>query len=192
MTDTQYTLENIHGKKISVYMRRDRRLKKSIHFSRQADGSILMRIPHRYPKNQIGVLLDQLSTQLEQQIKLAERRTDSELQSRAEKINRKYFAGRIHWRAIRWVNNMEQCLGSCTNGGSTDGHIRISDKIRDWPAWVVDYVIAHELVHRLHNDHSPDFWETLTKAYPLSERARGFIKGVYFERGIADEEADID
>lgn len=192
MADIQYTLEILTGKKITVFVRRDRRLKKSVQFLRQGDESILVRIPHRYPMNQIGVLLDQLSTQLKEQHILAERRTDSELQLRAEMINRKYFSGKIHWRAIRWVSNMERRLGSCTNGGSTDGHIRISDKIQNWPAWVVDYVIAHELVHRLHHDHSPAFWDTLTKGYPLSERARGFVKGVFYERGISEEGADID
>lgn len=192
MAERKYTLKDSKGTLISVQVRRDRRLKKAIHYHRQKDGSILMRIPYHYPMNQIRVLLDQLSSQLKEQKKLAERRTDSELQLRAESINRKYFSGKIEWRAIRWVSNMEKRLGSCTNGGSTDGHIRISDKIQNWPAWVVDYVIAHELVHRLHHDHSAAFWDTLNKGYPLAERARGFVRGVYFERGIADEEVEID
>ena len=74
-------------------------------------------------------------------------------------------------------------LGSCTNGGSTDGHIRINDKIKSWPDWVVDYVVAHELVHRLHPDHSKAFWQTLRGAYPKTEQARGFIQGVGFAEG---------
>jgi predicted metal-dependent hydrolase len=78
---------------------------------------------------------------------------------------------------------MEKRLGSCTNGGPTDGHIRISDKIKNWPDWVVDYVIAHELVHRAHSNHSKEFWYMLTAGYPLTERARGFIKGVGFTEG---------
>jgi hypothetical protein len=78
---------------------------------------------------------------------------------------------------------MNSRLGSCTNGGSTDGHIRISDKIKGWPQWVIDYVIAHELVHRLHADHSKSFWKTLMEAYPKTERARGFIQGVGFTDG---------
>ena len=103
-------------------------------------------------------------------------------------INKKYFGGQIEWEAIRWVGNMETRLGSCTNGGSTDGHIRISDKIKGWPQWVVDYVIAHELVHRLHPDHSKAFWETLSGGYPKTERARGFIQGIGFADGQQYEE----
>ena len=119
---------------------------------------------------------------------MAEKRTDAELQLRAEAINKRYFKSKIQWHAIRWVGNMEKRLGSCTNGGPTDGHIRISDKIKNWPQWVIDYVIAHELVHRLHSDHSKDFWATLTEGYPKTERARGFIEGIGFAEGQSYED----
>ena len=183
MAEIKHTIEDIDGKQISVLVRRDKRLKKSSRWGWEPDGSILMRVPYRTPKRAIGNLLDQIAAQLEKQHKMVERRTDAELQQRAEHINKKYFGGKIEWNAIRWVGNMNLSLGSCTNGGSTDGHIRISDKIKHWPQWVVDYVIAHEMVHRLHSDHSKEFWSTLTKGYPLTERARGFIKGVGFAEG---------
>ncbi len=190
MADQKYTIEDIHHKKVIVLVRRDKRLKKSSHWVWQADGSVLLRIPSRFPKQHIGILLDQVSAQLHKKSKMAERRTDVELQLRAEQINKKGFGGRIQWRAIRWVSNMEQRLGSCTTSGTTEGHIRISDKIKDWPVWVVDYVIAHELVHRLHDNHSPAFWDTLKEGYPLTERARGFIKGVGFAEGKNYAEED--
>ena len=188
MAEHKYTITDVNGKAVPVLVRHDRRLKKSSRWQWEKDGSILLRIPYHLPKREIGRLLDQVAGQLSQQKKLAERRTDAELQLRAEMINRKYFAGKIEWRAIRWVGNMEQRLGSCTNGGPTDGHIRISEKIKDWPDWVVDYVIAHELVHRLHADHRAGFWKALTEGYPLSERAREFIKGVGFAEGKMYEE----
>jgi len=188
MAEKKYTIEDKNSKQITVLVRRDKRLKKSSRWQWEADGTILMRVPYRTPKRAIGNLLDQVAGQLEKQNKLAERRTDAELQQRAEYINKKYFGGKIEWNAIRWVGNMNSSLGSCTNGGNTDGHIRISDKIKRWPQWVVDYVIAHEIVHRLHSDHSKEFWSTLTEGYPLTERARGFIKGVGFTEGRNYEE----
>ncbi|HID84569.1 MAG TPA: M48 family peptidase [Anaerolineaceae bacterium] len=95
-------------------------------------------------------------------------------------------------RHIRWVNNMEKRLGSVTLGGSTHGHIRLSANIQTWPAWVVDYVIAHEFTHLLlpEEGHSPRFWETLQQAYPRTEQARGFIKGYFFAKGEKSEEED--
>jgi predicted metal-dependent hydrolase len=116
--------------------------------------------------------------------KRAKRRTDADLQRRAQEINRKHFNGEVKWEAIRWVGNMTTRLGSCTTSGSTEGHIRISDRIKHWPAWVIDYVIAHELTHTIHPNHSQAFWDRLTKAYPLTERARGFVRGVGFVEGL--------
>ena len=99
-----------------------------------------------------------------------------DLQARAEQINRKYFNGQLHWQAIRWVDNMQQRLGSCTRGGATDGHIRISSRMRNWPDWVVDYVIAHELLHRRHPNHSPAFWDDLKQRLPAHRAGQGLYR----------------
>jgi predicted metal-dependent hydrolase len=107
-------------------------------------------------------------------------------------VNKKHFNGKIQWNAIRWVRNMQSRLGSCTRGGPTDGQIRISDKIKDWPEWVVDYVIAHELLHRKLPNHSAIFWNELRAAYPLTEQARGFIQGVSFASGRTFEDDPVD
>ena len=183
MPDKKYILTDKNGRQISVLVRRDKRLKKTSRWGWEADGSILLRVPYRFPKREIPALLKQIEAQLDKGLKRAGRRTDADLQKRAERLNQQCFEGRIEWQAIRWVSNMNSRLGSCTNGGSTDGHIRISDKIKGWPDWVIDYVVAHELVHRLHPDHSKDFWETLSAGYPKTERARGFIEGAGFVEG---------
>ncbi len=183
MADRRYTVPDPRGGEVVIVVRRDRRLKKSARWVRQPDGALLLRVPHRLPDRQIGGLLDQVAAQAARRRRRAAARSDAGLQARAEMINRLYFGGKIEWASIRWVGNMQRRLGSCTNGGPTDGHIRISDRIKSWPQWVIDYVIAHELAHRVHPDHSPDFWEYLSAAYPLTERARGFIAGAGFAQG---------
>jgi len=188
MTEIKYTIKDKNGAKLSVLVHRDKRLKKSSRWQRDSTGTILLRIPARMPKKHIKGLIEQISTRLEKQEKTAKRRTDTNLQKRADHINKKYFQGLITWESIRWVGNMNTRLGSCTNGGPTDGHIRISDKIKDWPQWVIDSIIAHELVHRLHNDHSPAFWNTLNEGYALTERARGFTMGLGFAEGKTYED----
>jgi predicted metal-dependent hydrolase len=47
----------------------------------------------------------------------------------------------------------------------------------------VDYVIAHELLHRKHPNHSRAFWDELKAAYPRTDQALGFIQGVGFAKG---------
>ena len=181
--DQRHTIRDGRGNLIRVDLRRDKRLKKTSRWERLPDGSLLVRIPFRLPRHKVSSLLEQVTSQLDKVKALQQHRTDADLNQRAEQINRKHFNGSIQWNAIRWVSNMQSRLGSCSRGGPTDGEIRISDKIKIWPDWVVDYVIAHELMHRKHPNHSEAFWSDLKAAYPLTEKARGFIHGVGFAAG---------
>ncbi|MDQ1486247.1 MAG: hypothetical protein QOJ62_1940 [Actinomycetota bacterium] len=45
------------------------------------------------------------------------------------------------------------------------------------PAWVVDYVLVHELAHLIEFGHGPRF-QALVAGYPKAERARGYLLGV--------------
>jgi predicted metal-dependent hydrolase len=69
---------------------------------------------------------------------------------------------------------MTQRWGSCT---TTTGTIRLSDRLRDMPAWVVDYVLLHELAHLLEPGHNKRFWHWVDR-YPRAERAKGYLEGV--------------
>ena len=190
MTQKKFTLQADDGKSLAVTVKRDNRLKKNARWGKEPDGSLLVRIPYRLPNSEIPRLLKTIQGQLSRQRKRAKSRTDADLEARARHINRTYFNNRIQWEAIRWVPSMKTRLGSCTSGGATDGHIRISEAIKEWPTWVIDYIIAHELTHRLHPNHSSAFWQTITDAYPLAERARGFIKGIECAKGIEFEGQD--
>jgi hypothetical protein len=52
--------------------------------------------------------------------------------------------------------------------GSTakNGSVRINWRVLQCPATLVDYVLAHELVHLIHEDHSRVFWATLGQIMP--------------------------
>ncbi len=188
MADQRYTIRDRSDHLVQVNLRHDRRLTKTSRWEQMPDGSLLLRVPYRLPKRKVGALLEQVASQLDKSTASHSRRTDADLHQRAELINQKHFGGKIQWNAIRWVSNMQARLGSCTRGGPTDGQIRISNKIKIWPDWVVDYVIAHELMHRKHPNHSNAFWIELKAAYPLTERARGFIHGAAFATGQPLEE----
>jgi hypothetical protein len=188
MAEHCYTIRDPHGNLLEVDLKRDKRLKKSSRWERLPNGRLLIRVPFRFPRYMVSSLLEQVASQLDQPRAFRMQRTDADLQQRAEQINREHFNGKMKWNAIRWVGNMNSRLGSCTGGGTTDGQIRISDKIKNWPEWVVDYVIAHELMHRKHPNHSAAFWNDLKAAYPLTERARGFIHGMDFASQRPSEE----
>jgi predicted metal-dependent hydrolase len=76
--------------------------------------------------------------------------------------------------SVRWVSNQHSRWGSCT---PEDGTIRISERVRAMPEWVLDYVVLHELVHLVVPTHGSRFWK-LVGRYPKAERARGYLEGV--------------
>lgn len=166
---------------LTIEITRDRRLQKSVRWLVK-DETIQIRAPVHIPPRELDRLVDDIIARVRKQRARAENRNDEALEQRAHDINRKYFDSELHWHTIRWVNNMERRLGSCTSGGATDGDIRISDRIKQWPTYVVDYIIAHELAHRKYPNHSADFWAYLVR-YPHTERARGFIEGIAYAQG---------
>jgi predicted metal-dependent hydrolase len=74
-------------------------------------------------------------------------------------------------QSIRFVDNQELRWGSCT---PAEGTIRISSKLATEPAWVLDYVIVHELAHLVVAGHGRRFWDIVDR-YPKAERARGWL-----------------
>jgi predicted metal-dependent hydrolase len=58
------------------------------------------------------------------------------------------------------------------------GTIRLNASLRQMPSWVLEAVVAHELAHVFHQDHSPAFWRVLREVCPETDRARAFLQGV--------------
>lgn len=166
---------------LTLTLEEDSRLRKYARWTLKAD-TIQVRVPPGMTRHQVDKLVDQISRRVTRQRKRAARRTDLNLMERATQINTDYFDSELSWHTIRWVANMKNRLGSCTTGGTTDGDIRISERIRDWPAYVVDYVIAHEICHRKYPNHSPEFWAYLSR-YPHTQKALGFIEGITYADG---------
>lgn len=164
-----------------VEISHDKRLAKSVRWNVRQD-TIQVRVPTHLRPDDLERLLHDILVRVEKKRARSLQKNDLSLEQRAQAINRQYFDGELRWHTIRWVSNMARRLGSCTEGGATDGDIRISDRIKTWPMYVVDYVIAHELAHRKYPNHSVEFWAYLAR-YPHLERARGFIEGVAFGQG---------
>jgi len=62
--------------------------------------------------------------------------------------------------------------GSC----STTGTMSFSWRLAFAPTEVMRYVVMHELAHRRHMDHSPEFWATVSELYGFGvERAKRWL-----------------
>ena len=166
---------------IDVEVARDGRLRTRVHWE-WSGNRVRIRVPRRAPKREVDRMVAEIVDEVKSKRARVRARADADLEAMARQINRKYFDREIEWHSIRWVSNMRKRLGSCTTEGPTEGDIRISDRIKGWPQWVIEYVVAHELAHRKHPNHSKEFWAYLSR-HPKAERARGFILGIAFQLG---------
>jgi len=62
--------------------------------------------------------------------------------------------------------------GSC----SVEGDITFNWKIIMAPNRIVDYVVAHELCHLVHHDHSPKFWREVERIMPNYAECKDWLK----------------
>lgn len=76
---------------------------------------------------------------------------------------------------VMFVTTQAARWGSYSSATHT---IRINAALRQMPPWVLEAVIAHELAHTVHFDHSPAFWDFLRRVCPDTDRARAFLHGV--------------
>ena len=59
---------------------------------------------------------------------------------------------------------------------SADGSIRLNWRLIHFAMSTIDYVVAHELAHLRHMDHSPRFWDVVRSVVPDYERVRGQLR----------------
>jgi predicted metal-dependent hydrolase len=76
---------------------------------------------------------------------------------------------------VRFVTNQTSQWGSYS---SRTGIVRLNAALRQMPPWVLEAVVAHELAHTVHLDHSPEFWQLARSVCPQTDRARAFLEGV--------------
>lgn len=132
--------------------------------------------PASLSDEELAPIIAKLKARLERR---RERRelSDGDLQRIAERLNHQYFDGKLAWASITWSTRQGKRYGSCT---PTDRTIRISHRLAPMPAFVLEYVVMHELAHLVEANHSPPFWK-LVNRYPRTERARGYLMAVGLE-----------
>ena len=169
-----------------VEVRRSRRRRRTVSAYRE-NGRTIVLIPARFTRAEER---QWVTTMLERLDKGERRRrpSDTQLAARAAELSRRHLGGLAQPSSIRWVTNQRSRWGSCT---PADGTIRISDRVRGMPGYVLDYVILHELAHLLAPGHGREFW-SLLEGYPRLDRARGYLEGVAATAGLelADDDTD--
>lgn len=72
------------------------------------------------------------------------------------------------------LSNARTQWGSC----STDGRVRLSWRLIHLRIELIDYVVAHELAHLRHMNHSARFWRAVESICPDYRAARGELRAL--------------
>jgi predicted metal-dependent hydrolase len=171
-----------------VEVRRSRRRSRTVSAYREGDTVVVLlpaRMTRAEEQHWVAEMLARLQRS-ETRRRSPARTSDAALQARCRLLSGRHLGGRADPTTVRWVPPMRTRWASCT---PTEGTIRVSDKLRDVPGWVLDYVLVHELAHLLVPGHGPDFW-ALVRSYPRTERAMGYLEGLSAAAGwgISEEE----
>lgn len=157
-----------------VEVRRSARRRRTVQARREGDRTIVM-IPAAMSEEEAERTVRELVAKLDARV--AGRRGpqgDAELERRAAELADRYLDGVARPSSVRWVSNQHKRWGSCS---TTDGRIRLSDRLKQMPGYVVDYILVHELAHLLHADHGPQFRQLVSR-YEKKERAEGYLEAV--------------
>ena len=161
---------------LPVEIVRSRRRRKTVQAT-IVDGVIRVQAPASMSKRELDEHVHYLVARLERRF----RSETVDLEPRALRLSKRFSLPKA--ASVEWADQRSQ-WGSCT---TTNGEIRISNRLAAYPPWVLDYVIVHELAHLVEANHSPAF-NALVAKYPLAERARGFLMAISFgETGIAQD-----
>lgn len=167
-----------------VDIRRSARRRQTVSAYRDGDRTVVL-IPARMSRAEerrwVVVMLERLARQDSRL-----RPSDAELLARARDLSRRFLGGRARPTSVRWVTNQGSRWGSAT---PVDGTVRLSTRLQGMPAWVVDYVLVHELAHLLVPGHGPAFWAEVER-FPRTERARGYLEGVSATAGLCLSDDD--
>jgi predicted metal-dependent hydrolase len=175
-----------------VQVRRSSRRTRTVTAYRERD-TIVVLIPQRMSKaDEQTFVRDMVEKVLAREARATAPRGDEALATRARDLAATYLAPVLDQmpepRGVFWVTNQQQRWASCT---PSTGLIRLSHRLQPMPAWVVDYVLLHELAHLVEPKHSDRFWRLVSR-YPAAEKAKGFLEGYLAGQGRQLEVSDAD
>ena len=167
--DLDATLPGVNEGEIVVI--RSKRRKKNISAYR-AGGRIVVSIPARMSEADERAMVPEMVAKIRSQ-EAASTMSEAALAARTDELLSE-LAPEITTRPkdVTW-RGMRERWGSCT---SIDGTIRISDRLKDAPAFALDYVLFHEAIHLEVSDHGEGFKQILAR-FAKAEIASAYLDG---------------
>ena len=170
-----------------VEVRRSQRRRRTVsaHWSGER---IILQVPAMMSSREVARWAEQMTTRLVDQRERTRaasnaRGRDEYLMGRARELSERLLGGRAQPTDVVWTSRQTARWASAT---PATGRIRVSDRLRSAPEWVLDTVLHHELCHLLEAGHGPQF-RRLEALHPDMDRAQAFLEGAAWALGEPDQ-----
>jgi hypothetical protein len=184
-SDTTITIEAPRFDRPEVEIRASSRRKKTgtAHWS---GSRIVVLIPARIKGRERTSFVDDLVERLMTQ-RPQNSAGDASLEDRAKELAEIYNDGVLP-SSVRWVKNQQARWASCSPASK---EIRLSNRLRQCPEWVIDAVLVHELAHLQEVGHTALFNE-IANRFERQVESGLFLEGYALGLGLRIEEGDVD
>ena len=160
--------------------------RRSMSLKVELDGTITVRAPFRTPPETADWFVESHRDWIEVRLRAGEQilavrpsYTETERlegKKRAENVLKErccYYEGLmgVSFGSIT-VREQKTRWGSC----SAKGNLNFNWKLVLMPEEILDYVVVHELAHRLQMNHSTEFWDEVEKILPDYRKRRQWLK----------------
>jgi serine/threonine protein kinase len=135
----------------NVEVRRSNKRRRTVSAAREGNKTVL-NVPLRMSIAEIEQLARDLITRMNDRDPRAYF-SDEELFKRAQELSATYLFSQADPKSVAWSSRLTSTWGICTP---------------------LDYVLLHELVHLVVNDHGKDF-DAFMKTFEKKERAEGYL-----------------
>ena len=142
--------------------------------ARLRDSTLSVSVPLMMQHEKLGPIIDDLARKLVRRVHAQHVNSVEDALALTRRVAAR-FPDPPDVAQVLFVTTQMARWGSYSTATRT---IRLNAALRDMPRWVLEAVVAHELAHVTHQDHSPAFWALVRRVYPETDRARAFLAGV--------------
>lgn len=174
-------------KQVTVVIIRSARKTVSLEVTRE--GRVLVRAPYGMPEDRIHAFVEEKKEWLGRNLAKMERRqqmkeragavTEEQRRAGIEKARERIAERAAYYAPILGVTygritirDQKTRWGSC----SSKGNLNFTWKLILAPPEILDYVVVHELCHRLEMNHSERFWNHVRRVLPDYQERRAWLK----------------
>ena len=162
--------------------------RKSVALEIKQEGNVVVRVPKSLPKREIVDFIEKHRNWLIKKLTLLEQRLSYEIPP-ADQLTKEessqmqeLFSSKVaYYAAVMGVTygritirDQKTRWGSC----SSKGNLNFNYRLAFLPEELLDYVIVHELAHRIYMDHSENFWQKVSQYFPDYKNCRKKLKEI--------------